>query len=93
MTLIPVYKEIELVKFDGDTIQWCCPEWVHEALASGLLWVENDRLYRKNWCDENCMLTSVEKGGYVARTDGFIFLMDAETENRLTEFYRVKPQE
>lgn len=94
MKLIPLYKEIDLCKFDGDSILWCRPAWVDDAMRDGTLRYNEaeNMLYRKSICVGEPQ-EAITAGNYIAKTDDFVFFMTKEQVDKLREFYRVKPQE
>lgn len=94
MKLVPLYNEIDICKFDGDSILWCHPAWVDDAMRDGTLrYNESDNmLYRKSICVGE-LPQALKAGNYIAKVDDLIFFITENEFKKLLEFYRVKPQE
>lgn len=94
MKLVPLYNEIDICKFEGDSIMWCRPEWVDDAMHDGTLrYDESDNiLYKKITCVGE-IPQALKAGNYIANVDDVIYFMTEKEFKKLLEYYKVKPQE
>lgn len=94
MKLVPLYNEIDICKFDGDSIMWCRPAWVDEAMRDGTLrYNESDNMLYKKITFVGEIPQALKAGNYIAKVDGSIYFMTKKEVDKLRELYIEKPQE